>query len=74
LVLTPLPTTYVSVGNVLTILGRCDEAVAAYEQALALDASYTSAYVGMSKAFLQLGRMQEAEQSDKQAKQLGDDD
>lgn len=74
LVLTPLPTTYVSVGNVLTTLGRCDEAVAAYEQALALDASYVSAYAGMSKALLQLGRTQEAEQSHEQARQLGDDD
>jgi len=74
LVLTPLPSTYVSIGNVLTTLGRCDEAVAAYEQALALDASYTSAYAGMSKALLQLGRTQEAEQSHEQANQLGDDD
>jgi len=74
LVLTPLPSTYVSVGNVLTTLGCCDEAVAAYEQALALDASYVSAYAGMSKALLQLGRTQEAEQAHERAKQLSDDD
>ncbi len=73
-VLMPLPVIYVSMGDVFATLGRHDEAVAAYEQALALDASCASAYTGMSKALLQLGRTQEAEQSYQQAKALGDED
>jgi tetratricopeptide (TPR) repeat protein len=58
-------------GNVLTTLGRGDEAVTAYEHALALDASYASAYAGMSEALLQLGRMQEAGDTRERAKHLG---
>jgi serine/threonine protein kinase len=72
--LAPLPSTYVSMGDVFTTLGRHNEAVAAYKQALAMDTSYASAYVGMGKAFSQLGRTQEAEQAYKRAKELDDED
>lgn len=71
--LMPLPLTYVHMGDVLATLRRYDEAVASYRQALTLDASYASAYTGMSEAFLQLGRAQEAEQAYEQAKQLDGD-
>jgi tetratricopeptide (TPR) repeat protein len=48
---------------VFATLGRYDEAVAAYEQVLALDTMYASAYTGMSEALLQFGRTQKAKQA-----------
>lgn len=72
--LAPHPATYVSMGTILAKLGRFEEAVQAYEQALAVDTTYASAYTGLFEALSHLGRTQEAEQAKAAAKQLGDDE
>jgi serine/threonine protein kinase/Tfp pilus assembly protein PilF len=70
-VLTPLPTAYVSLGNVLSKLKRSSEAIAAYEQAIESDPEFVPAYYGMGGALEQLGRTQEAGLIRERAKQLG---
>jgi Flp pilus assembly protein TadD len=55
------PTANVNLGNLYLRLGRVDEAVAAYRQALKLDPQFVSAWVNLADAWRAQGREQEVE-------------
>ena len=57
------PTANVNLGNLYLRLGRFDEAVAAYRQALKLDPQFVQAWVNLADAWRVQGREKETEQT-----------
>jgi len=64
---------YYDQGNELRDLGKLQEALAAYEQAIQLDPDYADAYNGQGNALSELGRQEEALGAYKQAIRLDPD-
>ncbi|WP_337995988.1 tetratricopeptide repeat protein [Oleispirillum naphthae] len=54
------PSSWANLGSVLTDLGRCGEAAAAAERAIALDADHVEAHMARAFALLRAGRWAEA--------------
>ncbi|MFQ5409839.1 MAG: tetratricopeptide repeat protein, partial [Anaerolineales bacterium] len=67
-----LAVAYNGFGAVCRVLGRPDEAVEAYQQAIVLDPSYAVPHSGLGVVFMEQGRYEEAQSALQRALKLGE--